>query len=119
MRKNMLIVIAVLMLVFLLPLVNGDKMVERVYAWDDCPKGLINDKYPGNCPLYIDTDGNGICDRSEPAPENRIGLKNSNQIATANQAENPSRITIIAVLSILVPFTILIGYAWIYKPQTR
>jgi len=43
-----------------------------VYAWDDCPKGLINDPYPGDCAKYIDTDNNGICDHSEPAPEDRV-----------------------------------------------
>ncbi|HNT29760.1 MAG TPA: hypothetical protein PKL83_02300 [bacterium] len=42
------------------------------YAWDDCPFGLENDPYPGDCARYIDTDGNGICDLSEPAPEERV-----------------------------------------------
>jgi len=43
-----------------------------VYAWDDCPKDKVNDPYPGDCARYIDTDNNGICDHSEPAPEDRI-----------------------------------------------
>ena len=30
-----------------------------------CPKGLINDPYPGRCRRYIDQNGNGICDLSE------------------------------------------------------
>ncbi len=46
---------------------------QTIFAWDDCPKGLTNDPYPGNCARYIDTDGNGICDHSEPAPEDRGG----------------------------------------------
>lgn len=41
-------------------------------AWEDCPKGEINDPYPGDCARYIDIDGNGICDHSEPAPEDRV-----------------------------------------------
>jgi hypothetical protein len=30
-----------------------------------CPKGLINDPYPGRCRLYRDSSGNGFCDYSE------------------------------------------------------
>jgi hypothetical protein len=32
-----------------------------------CPLGLVNDPYPGECRRYVDNDGNGICDLSEPA----------------------------------------------------
>lgn len=31
----------------------------------ECPKGLVNDTYPGNCNLYVDENNNGICDLSE------------------------------------------------------
>lgn len=31
-----------------------------------CPFGLVNDPYPGQCRRYVDQDGNGICDLSEP-----------------------------------------------------
>ena len=41
-------------------------------AWDDCPHGLVNDPYPGECSKYVDTDDDGICDRSQPAPEDRV-----------------------------------------------
>lgn len=30
-----------------------------------CPRGLINDPYPGKCKRYVDNNGNGICDLSE------------------------------------------------------
>jgi len=30
-----------------------------------CPFGLLNDPYPGQCHLYVDTDGDGICDLSQ------------------------------------------------------
>jgi len=46
--------------------------ISNTYAWDDCPHGEVNDTYPGECNKYIDTDNNGICDHSEPAPENRV-----------------------------------------------
>jgi len=52
-----------------------------IYAWDNCPYGLEDDPYPGECKRYIDTDGDGICDRSQSAPEDRntdIALSDSN-----------------------------------------
>jgi uncharacterized integral membrane protein len=45
---------------------------RHAYAWDDCPLGLENDPAPGECSSYVDTDKNSVCDRSEPAPENRL-----------------------------------------------
>ena len=42
-----------------------------IHAWDNCPLGLEDDPYPGECKRYIDTDGDGICDLSQPAPEDR------------------------------------------------
>jgi len=30
-----------------------------------CPYGLVNDPYPGQCPRYIDLNGDGICDFSQ------------------------------------------------------
>jgi hypothetical protein len=45
---------------------------STVMAWDDCPKGLVDDPYPGECSRYIDTDNDGICDHSQPAPEDRV-----------------------------------------------
>jgi hypothetical protein len=30
-----------------------------------CPYGMINDPYPGQCPRYIDINGDGICDLSQ------------------------------------------------------
>jgi len=50
-----------------------------IYAWDDCPFGLEDDSYPGECKRYIDTDGDGICDRSQPAPEDRETTIASNE----------------------------------------
>ncbi len=37
-------------------------------AWDNCPKGLVNDPYPGACGRYVDTNGDDICDLSQPRP---------------------------------------------------
>ena len=57
---------------------------QAVYAWDDCPKGKVNDPYPGDCARYIDTDENGICDHSEPAPEDRIEKTMVKGVSTEN-----------------------------------
>lgn len=43
-------------------------MMEKI-AWLDCPYGKINDPFPGSCELYIDTNQDLICDRSEPTPQ--------------------------------------------------
>jgi len=34
----------------------------------ECPKGLTNDPYPGNCGLYTDKNVNSVCDLSEESP---------------------------------------------------
>ena len=31
-----------------------------------CPFGLVDDPYPGQCRYYVDNNGNGLCDLSEP-----------------------------------------------------
>jgi hypothetical protein len=35
------------------------------YGWDDCPFGLVNDRYPGKCGLYEDSNHDSICDHSQ------------------------------------------------------
>ncbi len=37
-----------------------------------CPHNLVNDPYPGRCRLYLDTDGDGICDYSVPGSGNSV-----------------------------------------------
>ena len=31
-----------------------------------CPRGIVNDPYPGRCRQYVDRDGDGLCDHSIP-----------------------------------------------------
>ena len=57
-----------------------------ILAWDDCPYGEVNDTYPGKCHRYIDTDNNGICDHSEPAPTNR--KPEEEMLGSANNIDN-------------------------------
>lgn len=56
---------------FLIILVFTIFSAISAYTWDNCPFGLENDPYPGECNRYIDNDGDGICDLSQPAPEDR------------------------------------------------
>lgn len=58
-------------LLFIIVLMFTIFIVNYAYAWDNCPLGLENDPYPGECNRYIDTDGDGICDLSQPAPKDR------------------------------------------------
>jgi len=58
-----LFTIAGILLIFTLPIT-----AYTASAWDDCPFGLENDPYPGECPRYVDTNGDGICDHSQPQP---------------------------------------------------
>ena len=41
---------------------------SHVYAQSDCPRGMVNDRYPGLCGQYIDNNQNLICDKSEIVP---------------------------------------------------
>jgi len=59
--------ITLLTIIFILVVFNS----ISIYAWDNCPFGFEDDPYPGECKRYIDTDGDGICDLSQPAPEDR------------------------------------------------
>ena len=34
------------------------------YVEPSCPRGMAEDPYPGACFLYVDNDGNHICDLS-------------------------------------------------------
>ena len=59
-------------------------------AWDDCPFGEVDDPYPGLCSRYVDTDGDGICDLSQSAPEDRDNTTSgtTNTTAAAKQDED-------------------------------
>ena len=60
-----------------------------VSAWDDCAKGLVDDPYPGECARYVDTDNDGICDHSQPAPEDREASGQSDGATTDGLVSSP------------------------------
>ncbi|WP_423792148.1 hypothetical protein ACPB8Q_05325 [Methanocaldococcus indicus] len=53
-------------------------LTNIAFAWNDCPFGRVNCTYPGECGRYIDTNNNGICDHSEPAPTTNEQSNNNN-----------------------------------------
>jgi len=54
-----------------------------VYAWNDCPYGTVNDPFPGQCPRYIDSNQNSICDHSESPSSGSL-----NNTSTTGQGDN-------------------------------
>jgi hypothetical protein len=70
----------VLLIVLLTPI--------AVYAWNDCPYGLLNDPYPGQCPRYLDTNQNNICDHSESPSSGSLNNSSITTQASENSAND-------------------------------
>jgi len=58
-----------------------------VYAWNDCPYGTVNDPFPGQCPRYVDTNQNKICDHSESPSSGSLSNVSATEQAN-NSADN-------------------------------
>ncbi|MFH1447508.1 MAG: hypothetical protein ABIG39_01480 [Candidatus Micrarchaeota archaeon] len=58
--------------------------------WNDCPYECVNDTYPGECGRYIDTDGDGICNHSQSAPEDRVSDPVINETASPPKTNVPT-----------------------------
>jgi hypothetical protein len=72
--------------ILLVVLIIGIPIISSVaLAWNDCPFGLVDDPFPGLCSRYVDTDGDGICDRSQLAPEERSQSQENTDASTTNQ----------------------------------
>jgi hypothetical protein len=59
-------------------------------AWDNCPKGFVNDPYPGACRRYVDTDDDGICDLSQPEPS---ATTTTTQVTTTTEIQKEQQAT--------------------------
>jgi hypothetical protein len=68
----------VLLIVLLTPI--------AVYAWNDCPYGLLNDPFPGQCPRYTDTNQNNICDHSESPGSTTLNNSSTTQQTRVNDS---------------------------------
>ncbi|UZN23598.1 hypothetical protein GM182_07030 [bacterium 3DAC] len=79
--------------------------IQPTFAWDDCPFGETNDTYPGKCPHYIDTNHNGICDHSEPAPANNIGTQDTNVSQSKSASSSSVNFFIATIIGIFIVAT--------------
>jgi hypothetical protein len=68
-------------------LLLGFAMPSDALAWDNCPKGLVNDPYPGACRRYVDTNGDAICDLSQSKP---VASTTTTQPVTTTTTETTS-----------------------------
>lgn len=73
---------------------------RRAFAWNDCPRGLINDPYPGTDSNYIDTNNDGICDHSQAASVNSFA---------STKPTDYHLLTIVISLSILYVISFLLS----------
>ncbi|OGD54691.1 hypothetical protein A3J78_01480 [Candidatus Beckwithbacteria bacterium RBG_13_35_6] len=99
--------IIIIIILFLIPFFTFD----RVYAWDDCPFGQVNDEYPGDCGRFIDTDKDGICDYSQPAPEDRqadtAGAEQITKNTSTSQDYNFLKISFLTLFLYLLSFSLV------------
>ncbi len=67
-RLRPLLLAITVLVISIFGLIYGLASPGVALAWADCPKGLVNDPYPGRCGRYADTNGDDICDLSQPKP---------------------------------------------------
>jgi hypothetical protein len=72
-NKTVLVVILILLLT---PI--------AVYAWNDCPYGIIDDPFPGQCARYVDTNNDGLCDHSQSHPQGTVTSNSTTENQTGN-----------------------------------
>jgi hypothetical protein len=57
------LILVVLVIVSFLGCQNNEFNSEEIDL--ECPSGVVNDAFPGQCALYTDNNNNEICDYSE------------------------------------------------------
>jgi len=78
----------IIFLIILLVIISGATL-----AFEDCPHDEIDCAYPGECSRYIDRDDDGICDKSQPAPEDRIEEGTESVMVVEVKSESDAQIT--------------------------
>jgi len=56
-----------------------------------CPFGIVNDPYPGKCRRYVDLNGNGFCDLSEPGAVSSPGTEPEDSEGSQRQRRGRGR----------------------------
>ena len=67
-NKRRIAIVALIVGMALFAIVYGLAFPSGALAWDNCPKGLVNDPFPGACGRYVDTNDDSICDLSQSKP---------------------------------------------------
>jgi hypothetical protein len=71
----------------------GTQIAEAASGiWNSCPRGITNCRYPGKCNLYIDTNSDKICDRSQSAPQTAAATPTTAVVAKAAATTNSTGI---------------------------
>jgi hypothetical protein len=68
MKKTVLTSILAILFVMITVGAFYGEAVAASGLWNSCPRGETDCTYPGKCRLYIDTNKDSICDRSQPDP---------------------------------------------------
>jgi len=86
-KKAIIVVFTLLLIVGLAGTFWGPAIAEAASGvWNSCPRGLINDPYPGKCRSYIDTNNDAICDRSQADPQSNSSSTTSGSSALAGSS---------------------------------
>ncbi|HOX30459.1 MAG TPA: hypothetical protein P5080_04680 [Candidatus Paceibacterota bacterium] len=92
-------------------LILGLSFAEAVFA-QDCPFGVVDDPYPGQCGRYIDADNNGFCDHSQELTLDKVINSQSASQAAGEQALEKNRPLIDYYFW---QITLAIGAAWFFS----
>ena len=91
MKRNIIIaILALLLLIGVSGTFWGSSIAMAASGiWNSCPRGEVNDTYPGDCHDYIDTNKDRICDRSQSNPQSgQTSQTPSVTISTDSAAKN-------------------------------
>jgi hypothetical protein len=88
-HKIMIFALVALLVIGGIGTVWGTQIAEAASGvWNSCPRGITNCRYPGKCNLYIDTNSDKICDRSQAAPQTAAATLTATEVAKAAAITN-------------------------------
>lgn len=100
MKKKMLVItgLCLLLIVGLAGTFLGSNIAEAASGvWNSCPRGEVNDTYPGDCRSYIDTNKDAICDRSQSNPAlTAAAASSSNSVSNLSAVSSSSSVSTIS-----------------------
>jgi hypothetical protein len=86
-KKLVLIALSMLLIIGIAGTFWGPSIaLAATSIWNSCPKGKVNDAYPGDCRDYIDTNNDRVCDRSQSAPQATASATTTTSSALVNSS---------------------------------